>query len=72
MFMYMFLGGWYKAFGIEGDSLPEMCQHLFTDYSSGLAMIEDEEGLVGHTLQNVHCVMCAAWKCWRFAWNDVY
>jgi hypothetical protein len=58
MFMYMFLGGWYKAFGLEGDTLPEMCPHLFGDFSSGLRLMEDSGGQVSHALQkNNMCVV---------------
>ncbi len=46
LFMYMFLGGCYKGFGIDGDTLPEMCQHLLGEYSSGVRLVEDEGGQV--------------------------
>ncbi len=40
MFMYMFLGGWYKGFGIEGDSLPDMCKSLFDGNSHGFPLLQ--------------------------------
>jgi hypothetical protein len=46
MFMYTFLGGWYKSFGIEGDTLTDLCASLFGDMAGGHLLLEDEHGKV--------------------------
>ena len=45
VFMYIFMGGWYKGFGIPGDTLPTLAESLF---GKGLAslLVDDEHGQV--------------------------
>ena len=44
VFMYAFLGQWHKAFGVPGDSLPDLLSSLFGRMSKGLMLIEDSRG----------------------------
>ena len=58
LFMYTWLGGWYKSFGIDGDDLPNMCACLFgADKGTGLCGMDLATDVKG----NVWSIHCLAW-----------
>ena len=42
--MYCMLGGWYKSFGVEGDSLPMMLDNLFGKDTLDTILLGDGKG----------------------------
>jgi hypothetical protein len=63
VFMYTFLGGWYKAFGIEGDSLPALCTSLFGNLAGGELLLEDENGKVILAISGCTCIFSTESNC---------